>query len=284
MRIPGRTFHPEVVRAVAIETQNGIYAPLHDVQGNIAKLINTVTREVISFAPLDPFGEDLQKKPIITPWVFSGKHYDFETNLIYFGHRYYDPSLKRWITPDPLGCIDSSNLYAYLLNNPFRYIDPNGQFVFAIPLGIGLWEVFEIGAIAVGAWTASKAVDKGNQLLNKKRLSDKRDFNIVKLEWENLDDKEQRDVLEYTRMLEERAHEQIHREKHNKKEERDSSGKLQKEIERDQAPSSVDRADKGRGSFEKDHVHLDDDEHALNHDGTWKHGGRELTNVEKKWL
>lgn len=50
-----------------------------------------------------------------------------------------------------------------------------------------------------------------------------------------------------------------------------------------QAPSSVIRVDKGKLPGEKPHVHFDDG-NAINNDGTWKHGGRELTNREKKWL
>lgn len=37
------------------------------------------------------------------------------------------------------------------------------------------------------------------------------------------------------------------------------------------------------GDFEKDHVHFKD-KSALNNDGTWKHGKRDLTNKEKEWL
>lgn len=55
------------------------------------------------------------------------------------------------------------------------------------------------------------------------------------------------------------------------------------EAKRGQAPQDVDRVDKGRGDFEKDHVHFKDGS-ALNNDGTWKHRKRDLTNKEKKWL
>ena len=61
---------------------------------------------------------------------------------------------------------------------------------------------------------------------------------------------------------------------------------MQKQVEKGKAPDSVDRVDKGRGSFEKDHVHFKGKNggSALNSDGTWKHGSKELTNAEKKWL
>lgn len=63
-----------------------------------------------------------------------------------------------------------------------------------------------------------------------------------------------------------------------------SAGKMQKEVERGQAPKGVDRVDKGNANLgEKDHVHFDDGS-ALNSDGTWKHGSRNLKNDEKDWL
>jgi hypothetical protein len=64
---------------------------------------------------------------------------------------------------------------------------------------------------------------------------------------------------------------------------RKKAGDLQRQVEKGQAPDSVDRVDKGLGPHEKDHVHFKDD-HALNHDGSWKHGGRNIRNKEKKWL
>ena len=70
----------------------------------------------------------------IQAWHYASKRLDPELNLIYYGKRYYDPVLGRWLTTDPAGFWDSANLYQYVLNNPFRYRDPDGQFVFAIPL------------------------------------------------------------------------------------------------------------------------------------------------------
>ncbi len=62
-----------------------------------------------------------------------------------------------------------------------------------------------------------------------------------------------------------------------------SPGRMQKEVERGQAPRSIDRVDKGRGPFEQDHVEFKSGD-ALNRDGTWKHGGRDLTKAEADWI
>jgi RHS repeat-associated protein len=62
-----------------------------------------------------------------------------------------------------------------------------------------------------------------------------------------------------------------------------SAGKMQKEVEKGQAPKSVDRVDKGRGPHEQDHVHFTDGS-ARNQDGSWKHGSSVLPKKVTDWL
>ncbi|MGB7589537.1 MAG: hypothetical protein WBM00_12610 [Solirubrobacterales bacterium] len=66
-------------------------------------------------------------------------------------------------------------------------------------------------------------------------------------------------------------------------EERTSVNQMNKQIERGQAPKSATRAEPGRVRGEQDHINFGDRD-ALNADGTWKHGGRDLTNGERDWL
>ena len=55
---------------------------------------------------------------------------DPESGLYYYGGRYYDPELGRFISPDPFvpgpGEPQSFNRYSYVGNNPVNYIDPSG--------------------------------------------------------------------------------------------------------------------------------------------------------------
>jgi RHS repeat-associated protein len=60
---------------------------------------------------------------------FSGKELD-DSGLYYYGARYYDPQLGRFLQPDPAYPGPSSqhlNRYSYVLNNPLRYVDPTGS-------------------------------------------------------------------------------------------------------------------------------------------------------------
>jgi RHS repeat-associated protein len=67
-----------------------------------------------------------------TPYKFTGKELDKETGLYYFGARYYDARVGRWVSADPIYrytpkfSSTALNLYQYGLLNPLKYIDPDG--------------------------------------------------------------------------------------------------------------------------------------------------------------
>ncbi len=116
---------------VAIEMNQVPYAPIVDVQGIIRSLIDPRTKEIFNQNDCDAFGMGLSEE---IPYAYVGKRYDPKTGLLYFGKRYYDPTFRRWLTPDPIGSSNHSNLYQYLFNNPYLYQDNNGEFAFVIPL------------------------------------------------------------------------------------------------------------------------------------------------------
>jgi RHS repeat-associated protein len=72
--------------------------------------------------------------PPETPgYEYTGKKRDSATGLYYFGARYYDPEVGRFITEDPKNSSfkiyspQTYNRYVYCLNNPLGYIDPDGK-------------------------------------------------------------------------------------------------------------------------------------------------------------
>jgi RHS repeat-associated protein len=62
---------------------------------------------------------------------FQGRELDTETGFYDFGARIYRPDLGRFLTPDPVVPdpvgSQSWNRYAFVLNNPLRYVDPSGH-------------------------------------------------------------------------------------------------------------------------------------------------------------
>lgn len=64
---------------------------------------------------------------------FSGKERDSETNLDYFGARYFSGAQGRFTSPDPVFASPQKvadpqqwNMYAYVRNNPLAFTDPTG--------------------------------------------------------------------------------------------------------------------------------------------------------------
>ncbi|WP_100158945.1 RHS repeat domain-containing protein [Proteus columbae] len=57
---------------------------------------------------------------------YSGKEKD-STGLYYYGYRYYQPWIGRWLSTDPAGTIDGLNLYRMVRNNPVTLHDPDGR-------------------------------------------------------------------------------------------------------------------------------------------------------------
>ena len=135
LRVLGMGIDAEIGAAVALELGGEIYAPVHDRQGHVACLIDSATGQVAEAYRYSAFGEEtilnahgqqMADSQVGNPWRFASKRIDPETGWVYFGRRYYDPEIGRWITPDPVSFADGANLYAYLHHNPLNAYDAYG--------------------------------------------------------------------------------------------------------------------------------------------------------------
>ena len=108
-----------------------------------------------------PYGERIENdsaSQLNRQW-YTGKQLDKETDLTYLGARYYDQNIGRFMGIDPIDFVadnpHSFNRYAYASNNPYKYIDPNGEAVET---------VFDVASfsISVGLFVADPSI--GNAL------------------------------------------------------------------------------------------------------------------------
>ncbi|MFT0476730.1 RHS repeat-associated core domain-containing protein, partial [Pseudomonas antarctica] len=59
------------------------------------------------------------------PLRFQGQYFDQESGLHYNRHRYYNPDIGRYLTPDPVKLAGGINAYQYV-PNPTGWVDPLG--------------------------------------------------------------------------------------------------------------------------------------------------------------
>ena len=86
-----------------------------------------------------PYGETrVNTGSVDLHYKFTGKEIDRESGLYYYGARYYDPVIGRFISPDSVvqspGDPQTLNRYSYASNNPLANIDPTGHSWFSVAL------------------------------------------------------------------------------------------------------------------------------------------------------
>jgi len=121
-----------------------VLLPAYDGNGNIISLTDDATGELVSRFDYNLFGsqvmrtnEILSKGGSATPvtsaanafkWGFSTKAEAYDSGLLYYGYRFYDPVTGRWPSRDPIGEEGGVNLYGFVNNNGVNRWDYLGTY------------------------------------------------------------------------------------------------------------------------------------------------------------
>jgi RHS repeat-associated protein len=112
------------------DTANGTHFCAYDGNGNIIALSGASDGSETARYEYGPFGEPIRATGLMAtenPFRFSTKFTDHETDLLYYGYRFYNPSMGRWPSRDPIGELGGLNLYAFVGNSPVVYFDVDGR-------------------------------------------------------------------------------------------------------------------------------------------------------------
>ena len=104
--------------------------PAYDGNGNIMALVNAANGQIVANYEYGPFGEVIrQTGPMAqaNPFRFSTKYQDDESDLLYYGYRYYKASTGDWLNRDPIGERGGLNLFQYVKGDPIDFIDRLGS-------------------------------------------------------------------------------------------------------------------------------------------------------------
>jgi len=120
--------------AVVDEVGEGVgevYYYAYDGNGNVGQVVGSVDGSVGAHYEYDPYGNEIVVSGDVADgngnaFRFSTKYWDGECGLYYYGYRYYEPEVGRWLTRDHLGERAELNLYSFINNSPIVSIDLYG--------------------------------------------------------------------------------------------------------------------------------------------------------------
>lgn len=129
----------------------------YDGNGNVTGLVDATTGSTAGSFEYGPFGESIRLTPTSnnqSPFRFSTKYTDDESDFVYYGYRSFNPSTGRWLSRDPIGehsFLDSRlrqspklavklwresvmASYAFLSNDGIARVDRFGLHVYKVEL------------------------------------------------------------------------------------------------------------------------------------------------------
>ena len=114
---------------VITDTSQGSHFCAYDGNGNVTALVKADGSGPTAQYEYGRFGELLRATGPMAkanPFRFSTKYQDDESDLLYYGYRYYNPNTGRWPNRDPLEEQGGRNLYGFIHNNPLTVVDADG--------------------------------------------------------------------------------------------------------------------------------------------------------------
>ena len=116
------------------------------------RAISDGDEDVAEAGVYDAYGNLVVSSGTTPSFGFAGQYtyYADATGLDYLKARYYQPSIGRFVSRDPIGYAGGRNLYRYAGDSPTNYVDPTGYYWYPIA-----------GCVIGGMYEYAKDKDKG---------------------------------------------------------------------------------------------------------------------------
>lgn len=124
----------EIGNSIVFEKNDRLYFPIYDFRGNVTFIVDPLTNnhQQLNYSSFGNFTiENTQSNSnskLLFNWTFFSKRYDEDLHYVFFGRRFYDMEIGRWINLDPMGQIDGFNRYLFIKNDPINNFDLYGHF------------------------------------------------------------------------------------------------------------------------------------------------------------
>ena len=119
-------------------------------------IISLNQNRIVETFEFSPYGNKLSQSDNKTPFSLgiAGSYLDRDLKLNYMMARYYDPKIRQFVSPDPVGVkVWGLNQYAYSHSDPVNFVDPDGHFPvlsLAFKQGLKSLKIFKSGKNFIG--------------------------------------------------------------------------------------------------------------------------------------
>jgi RHS repeat-associated protein len=134
-----------------------------DGNGNITYLVNSSQTVAASYR-YDPFGNTTSSSGTLSGvnvYRFSSKETISWSGMYYYGYRFYDPNLQRWMNRDPIEEDGDLNLYRFVANKPLGVVDSFGLSPPTFPPAPGTYEKGREKLLSVRALSTRRTATSG---------------------------------------------------------------------------------------------------------------------------
>jgi RHS repeat-associated protein len=98
-----------------------------DALGTVTSLTNSAAALANTYA-YDSFGKPTASSgTLANPFQYTARELDLETGVYFYRARYFDPSVGRFLSQDPIRFRSGPNFYSYVFNGPIQWRDPDGK-------------------------------------------------------------------------------------------------------------------------------------------------------------
>ncbi|MCX6750192.1 MAG: hypothetical protein NTZ83_01935 [Candidatus Pacearchaeota archaeon] len=142
------TYYYDEYGLVAEKISGGQMRYYHPDHLGSTTLITNGTGAIVEETFYLPYGEIIEGGNN-SRYLYTGKERDNETQLYYYGARYYNSFFSHFIQPDSVlsDVYDPQQLnrYSYARDNPYSYIDSSGNYIeSALDIGFISWDIRDI--------------------------------------------------------------------------------------------------------------------------------------------
>ncbi len=113
----------------------GTYFPTYDGNHNIVAYVRAADGVIVAEYEYSPFGVVIRATgPMAREFnfLFSTKYYDWETKRYYYGYRFFEPEMEKWMSRDPIEEQGGVNLYGFVNNAAVNRFDNNGLLTYPV--------------------------------------------------------------------------------------------------------------------------------------------------------